>query len=130
MGSSLRTLVIHTLIYTAGMQLVDEAVLVGIVQKVLELICVAWGVCLVIIALLSKRRVVTDVVDGRMDTATADALNIHQRFSDFLGEPTRPEEQQQLVHTTNTSSSTPHQDGSALVAWNTEDTYHHYGVLT
>eukprot|EP00956_Cyclotella_meneghiniana_P001282 scaffold1386_cov77-Cyclotella_meneghiniana.AAC.6 len=74
---------------------------------------------------------VTEVVDGRVDTA-ADALNIYQRSADFLnGEPIRSEEQQQLDHTTNTCSSAPHQMDQhwwfgmqrIRIPW-------HYGVLT
>ena len=49
---SLRTLVIYAVIYTAGTQTANQVVLVGIVRKVLELTCVAWGTCLVIISLL------------------------------------------------------------------------------
>eukprot|EP00956_Cyclotella_meneghiniana_P035529 scaffold115683_cov23-Cyclotella_meneghiniana.AAC.1 len=109
---SLRTLVIYAVIYTAGMQTADRAVLVGIVRKVLELTCVAWGTCLVIIALVwfQKSRMVNENVV--VDADTTAALNTRQRSADYLnGEPTRADEQQQqLVH------ATTHQNGSTLDA--------------
>lgn len=126
--SSLRTLVIYTLIYTAGTQTADLEVLVGGVQKVLELACVAWGTCLIITALiwLQKRRILHEV--ERADTTTdgvagAAALNTQQRSADFLN----GEQTQELVHTTN-SSNTSHHDGSTLDVELSYDSNNHYNL--